>query len=129
MLPTGHLLTSHMMKYPTVCIAIVLSAMVVKGDSNHTQENAIELLKVRYDVDCYTLATNFPNCNFTAEYHSFVHNIKERLPNDIGSMPKRDVYSLEIASFCLGVLLTMVAVSIRFSLSHDEIEALIHSEK
>ena len=117
------------MKYTTVYIAIVLSAMVVKGDGNHTQENAIQSLKVKRNVDCYTLATNYPNCNFTSKYHSFVHNTKDILPTDIGSMTKRDVYSLEIASFCLGVLLTMAAVSIRFSLSHDEIEALIQSEK
>jgi hypothetical protein len=124
-----HLSTSHMMKYTALCMVIVLSAMLVKGDDDRKQEKAIQSLKLIHDIDCDTLTIYFPNCNFSSEHHSFVHNIKGRLPTEIGKMSTSDIYSLEIASFCLGVLLTMVAVSIRFSLSHDEIEALIHSEK
>ncbi|KAI8583345.1 hypothetical protein K450DRAFT_223175 [Umbelopsis ramanniana AG] len=117
------------MKYTAIFIAVALSAMAVKGDGNRNKEKAIQSLKLNHNIDCYTLTTYFPNCNFSSEYHSVVHNMNGRLPTEIGKMNMNDIYSLKIASFCLGVLLTMLAVSIRFSLSHDEIEALIHGEK
>jgi hypothetical protein len=44
-------------------------------------------------------------------------------------MNNGDMYGLEIASFCLGILLTMVAISIKLSLPQEEIEALGHGEK
>jgi hypothetical protein len=117
------------MKFIFQSFAIVLSVLTINVGGNRSHVKAVQSLNLNSDIDCYKLVNFFPNCNISIGYSSFVHDIKDKLPAEIGMMKASDIYSLEIASFCLGVLLTMVAVNIRFSLSHDEIEELLHSEK
>lgn len=83
-------------------------------------------LGISSDVECRKLVDTFPKCNLSIGCDSFASNRKENAHQQGGNMSNRNVYGLEIASFSLGVLLTMVAISIKFSLPQEEIEELGH---
>lgn len=48
------------------------------------------------------------------------------LPED--TSVERDILGIELAAFCLGITLTMMAISTKYSLAHDEIETLINQD-
>ncbi|CAO3676309.1 unnamed protein product [Umbelopsis vinacea] len=116
------------MRYKLLIRVIILATRLITVARAHGQGKTVLSLDLGSDVQCNTLWTTFLECNLSLLHTSLVDHWKDGLrTTDIAN--NGDMYGLEIASFCLGILLTMVAISIKLSLPQEEIEALGHDEK
>lgn len=116
------------MRHNLLIRVIILATGLITVARAHGQGKTVLSLDLGSNFHCNTLLATFSECNLSLLHTSFVDHWKDGLrPTDI--VNNRDMYGLEIASFCLGILLTMVAISIKLSLPQEEIEALGHGEK